>query len=94
MLWGTSLPSDARRAEGDRPVNPRHDEEENCRRQDLHLDKTAVSSPGSSEPGELYGTWGERNAGRLGERMVMEDLEALRCNLTSLSKTRSGAYTG
>lgn len=37
------------------------------------------------------GTWGERDAGGMDQRTAMEDFEALRETLTSLSKTRSHA---
>lgn len=52
--------------------------------------ETAVNSPDAA-PSRAEGTWGERDAGGpVDQVMAMEDYEALRKELTSLSKTRSG----
>ncbi|OCL11346.1 ABC drug exporter AtrF [Glonium stellatum] len=89
MLWGTNLPNDALRADGDRPMNPWHNEEDTHHQQDLDLEETVAPSPASGEQDELDGTWGERDAAHLNERAAMENLEVLRRNLTSLTRTRS-----
>lgn len=49
---------------------------------------TAVNTEGA--PSRSGGTWGERDTGPVNQRMAMEDYEALRRELTTLSKTRSG----
>lgn len=52
-------------------------------------DETAADTHGA--PSRSEGTWGERDAGGpVNQVMAMEDYEALRRELTTLSKTRSG----
>lgn len=56
--------------------------------QDTAVSSTAVPSPDAAS--EVDGTWGERDVGGpVNFRMAMEDYEALRRELTTLSKTRS-----
>lgn len=56
--------------------------------QDATVSSTAVPSQGTAS--EMDGTWGERDAGGpVSHRMAMEDYEALRREVTNLSKTQS-----
>lgn len=51
---------------------------------------TAVPSTETSSAANMEGTWGERDVGGpVNQRMAMEDYEAMRRELTTLSQTRS-----
>ncbi|KAF2499776.1 hypothetical protein BU16DRAFT_480695 [Lophium mytilinum] len=82
-MWGTSVPYDLLKGR-----NPWHNEEEERQRRESETDEAADSSPDGA-PTDLDGTWGERDAGHMNETMAMEDFEALRRNLTSMSRSRS-----
>jgi ATP-binding cassette subfamily G (WHITE) protein 2 (SNQ2) len=87
MLWGSNLhqqrTQDSRR-------NPWHDEYlENGREQ---VESPREESGGSSLDNGIdrnAGTWGERDAGRLNTRTAAQDLNVLREELATLSRTRS-----
>lgn len=74
---------------GDKPGNPGHNEGENSCQHYSNLDESVVPSPEGSDDSDVEGTWEDRNAGYPSQRMTMEDFEALRPNLTPLSKKRS-----
>lgn len=82
-MWGSTLPQDR-----DSQRNPWHDDYLRSGREEVAtIDEQ--SDEGSREGSPREGTWGERDAGRLDTRTAAEDLEVLRAELTSLSKTRS-----
>jgi ATP-binding cassette subfamily G (WHITE) protein 2 (SNQ2) len=81
-MWGSSLiPTSSQ----DQSRNPWH-------REDRDPEETArprLETADSEETRNASGTWGERDAGGLDRNMAMEDFEALRQTLSSLSKTKS-----
>ncbi|KAF2854541.1 ABC transporter-like protein [Plenodomus tracheiphilus IPT5] len=93
-MWGSTSIS-AQERDGRR--NPWHDDEymtngrEQAETPSEQSDENNDSRPASLARG---GTWGERDAGRLDTRLAAEDLNVLREELASLSKTRSlGAHS-
>ncbi|TKA53909.1 hypothetical protein B0A49_13307, partial [Cryomyces minteri] len=102
-MWGSGLPEDSRlgRVESGPKRNQWHNPADHQRNQwhypgdpnvgGLHapheLDED--ESSGTSSADDRDGTWGESDVGGLNQRMAMEDYEALRRNLTNLSRTRS-----
>jgi len=86
-MWGTAVPKDTEKDEGDRPRNPWHNNEAGAQNGE---EITAVPTPETDENGsDKGGTWGERDAGNPSQRMAMEDFEVLRETLTSMSRTKS-----
>lgn len=92
-MWGT----DITKVVTSRSRNPWHNDDENPIEEahaqqtpnvELHESRERADSSGSSSD-DVSGTWGERDAGGIHQRMAREDFEALRRTLTSLSKTRS-----
>jgi ABC-type uncharacterized transport system YnjBCD ATPase subunit len=73
----------------DRNRNPWHNEEENRR---VEPEERRGSDESGDSSSDVSGTWGERDAG-VNQRMALEDFEALRGTLTSLSRTRSGVHS-
>ncbi|PSN60602.1 ABC drug exporter AtrF [Corynespora cassiicola Philippines] len=88
-MWGGGViqsPGDE-----DRHRNPWHNEAEQPREEVVDpstLNRESTTSSDSGEASNHSGTWGERDAG-MSQRVAMEDFEALRQTLTSLSKSRS-----
>lgn len=88
MLWGSNIQPQQSR---DSRRNPWHDDEY------LHDGREEVATPpGDSDSNcspdgtdRNAGTWGERDAGRLNTRTAADDLNVLREELASLSRTRS-----
>ncbi|KAF2474648.1 ABC transporter-like protein [Lindgomyces ingoldianus] len=89
-MWGLGLTSDLQRQETDRTSNPWHGEEGEYDRNEP--EEPGPLSPDSGVIADPEGTWGERYVSHPNQRMAMEDFEALRETLTSLSKTRSQAH--
>ncbi|EAT88972.2 hypothetical protein SNOG_03767 [Parastagonospora nodorum SN15] len=87
MLWGSNLQNQPSR---DGRRNPWH-EDEYLRDGREEVVTTPGESDDSSPTGidRNAGTWGERDAGRLDTRTAAEDLNVLREELASLSRTRS-----
>jgi ATP-binding cassette subfamily G (WHITE) protein 2 (SNQ2) len=84
-MWGSALPQDG--PDGRR--NPWH-EDDYLRNGREAVESSGEQSDENSPDGILRdGTWGERDAGRLDTRVAAEDLEVLRGELATLSKTRS-----
>ena len=88
-MWGGGViqsPGDE-----DRLRNPWHNEAEQPREEVVDpstLNRESTTSSDSGEASNHSGTWGERDVG-MSQRVAMEDFEALRQTLTSLSKSRS-----
>jgi ATP-binding cassette subfamily G (WHITE) protein 2 (SNQ2) len=87
MLWGSNLQQqrtqDSRR-------NPWHDEYlENGREQVEPASEESGSSSPNNGIDRNAGTWGERDAGHLNTRTAAQDLNVLREELATLSRTRS-----
>jgi ATP-binding cassette subfamily G (WHITE) protein 2 (SNQ2) len=87
MLWGSGLQTQPTR---DSRHNPWHEDEY------LHDGREEAVTPGESDdsgsPNDVdrnAGTWGERDAGRLNTHTVAADMNVLREELASLSRTRS-----
>ena len=85
-MWGSSIPP----SERDNRRNPWHDDDY------LRSGREEAVTPGSqsdespdSDRLERAGTWGERDAGKLDSKTAAEDLEVLRGELASLSRSRS-----
>jgi ATP-binding cassette subfamily G (WHITE) protein 2 (SNQ2) len=84
-MWGSALPP----GEQDPRRNPWH-EDDYLRNGREEVESAGEQSDESNTDGlQRGGTWGERDAGRLDTRVAAEDLEVLRGELASLSKTRS-----
>ncbi|KAI1477578.1 ABC-2 type transporter-domain-containing protein [Daldinia eschscholtzii] len=91
-MWSSGLGGDAaRRRELGVPVNQWH-------REDAHLDRSTEltqdlesrnAQDDSDSAGNGEGTWGERDVGRFDEQEALEELEALRHNLSRLQGTRT-----
>ncbi|KAF2740492.1 ABC transporter-like protein [Polyplosphaeria fusca] len=87
-MWGSGPVTSS--GDEDRNRNPWHNEIESGREQ---MEETIeADSDESGEGSSTGGTWGERDAG-MSQRIAMEDFEALKETLTSLSKTRSRAQS-
>jgi len=85
MLWGSNLQQ--QRTEDSRR-NPWHGEYlENGREQVESNEDSGSSSPDGID--RNAGTWGERDAGRLNTRTAAQDMNVLREELATLSRTRS-----
>lgn len=94
-MWSTSG-LERRQTEADRPRWPLHQPLEvlDGQREPVEelpeSESTGINSPNNGVASRSEGTWGERDAGGpVNQRMAMEDYEALRRELTTLSKTRS-----
>ncbi|KAL6709778.1 ATP-binding cassette transporter snq2 [Coniothyrium glycines] len=91
-MWGNTIISPQ---EGDnRPRNPWHDEDYiNHGREEVEAPSEssdeASGNVGRENGVQQGGTWGERDAGILDTRVAAHDLDILRKELASLSKTRS-----
>ena len=88
-MWASG-PAERHKDRSERSKFPLHniDDRERHDREDGTEGSTAVAS--RDEPVGLGGTWGERDfGGPVSQQMAMEDYEALRMELTNLSKTRS-----
>ncbi|KAF2108995.1 ABC drug exporter AtrF [Lophiotrema nucula] len=83
-MWGTSVTSPGQE---DRNRNPWHSDREH--EPEEYVEATMSSPDGSGERRSDEGYWGERDGGHPSQRMAMEDFEALRQTLTSLSRTKS-----
>ncbi|KAF2876506.1 ABC drug exporter AtrF [Massariosphaeria phaeospora] len=89
-MWGSDF-SALSPGEVDRNRNPWHNEAHHGRDEALEAavpSHASGASSGSGETVDMSGTWGERDAG-MSQRMAMEDFEALRETLSSISRTRS-----
>lgn len=88
MLWGSSLQD---RRDQDRRRNPWHNESEYIENGQERTASGDASSDSSSPDGipRRTGTWGETDAGELDPTTAAADINALRQELTSLSRTRS-----
>ncbi|KAF2206076.1 ABC drug exporter AtrF [Delitschia confertaspora ATCC 74209] len=84
-MWGTGLPEDTVRDEGERRRNLWHNESNDGHQHD----PDAIAAPSPDSRSDKEGTWGERDAGHPNAHMAMEDLEVLRETLSNLSRTRS-----
>jgi ATP-binding cassette subfamily G (WHITE) protein 2 (SNQ2) len=85
-MWGSAIPPPQER---DGRRNPWH-EDDYLRDGREEVESPSEQSDENNPDGvERGGTWGERDAGRLDTRTAAEDLEVLRGELASLSKTRS-----
>ena len=84
-MWGSSIPP----AERDSRRNPWHDDD--YLRHGREEVETPEQQSEEESPDRLRheGTWGERDAGRLDTRTAADDLEVLRGELASLSRSRS-----
>jgi ATP-binding cassette subfamily G (WHITE) protein 2 (SNQ2) len=87
MLWGSNIQPQQSR---DSRRNPWHDDEylQHGREEEV----TPNGSDYNSSPSGIdrnAGTWGERDAGRLDTHTATDDINALREELASLSRTRS-----
>ncbi|KAK5020390.1 ATP-binding cassette transporter snq2, partial [Cryomyces antarcticus] len=102
-MWGSGLPEDSRlgRVESGPQRNQWHSPADHQSNRwhypgdpnagGLHAphEPEEDESSGTSSADDRDGTWGESDVGGLNQRMAMEDYEALRRNLTNLSRTRS-----
>lgn len=88
-MWGSSL-DDARMVRANsRQLNQWHNSE-NTESTNLNRRQDPEDSERSSDDAyQRDGTWGERDAGGPSEVVAMEDYEALRRQLTNMSRTRS-----
>jgi ATP-binding cassette subfamily G (WHITE) protein 2 (SNQ2) len=87
MLWSSGIQSQPDR---DPRRNPWHEDEY------LQHGREEIETPGDSDDNDSpngidrnAGTWGERDAGRLNTRTAADDMNVLREELASLSRTRS-----
>jgi ABC-type uncharacterized transport system YnjBCD ATPase subunit len=92
-MWESSLRGVASHDETRR--NPWHNEDESPR---VEVEETPRDSSPALDSGEsvernMSGTWGEHDAGEVHQNVAMEDFEALRRTLTSISRTRSHAHS-
>jgi ATP-binding cassette subfamily G (WHITE) protein 2 (SNQ2) len=85
-MWGSSIPP----SERDNRRNPWHDDDylHNGREETITPDSQSEESPDRDRLARA-GTWGERDAGKLDSKTAAEDLQVLRGELASLSKSRS-----
>ncbi|KAL1793092.1 hypothetical protein ACET3X_008074 [Alternaria dauci] len=85
-MWGSPIPPDR-----DSRRNPWHEDEylRDGREEEVTPDNQSEEDSPDREGLKRAGTWGERDAGRLDTRTAAEDLEVLRGELASLSKSRS-----
>ncbi|KAF1989863.1 ABC drug exporter AtrF [Aulographum hederae CBS 113979] len=99
-MWSVSLPEDRRRRqmEGEPRDNPWHhntgDIQADASRSPSDASvspdgTTRLATPEGAEHDNLASTWGERDTGIEDHRAAMEDFQALKRQLTSLSQTRS-----
>ncbi|KAF2790706.1 ABC transporter-like protein [Melanomma pulvis-pyrius CBS 109.77] len=87
-MWGSSLVT-AQSQDTNR--NPWHGESQNTQNEPEEIERPrreSGQSTDSEDASDVSGTWGERDAG-LNQHMAMEDFEALRQTLTSLSRPKS-----
>ncbi|RAR05996.1 ABC drug exporter AtrF [Stemphylium lycopersici] len=86
-MWGSTIPP----AERDNRRNPWHDDDylRNGREEVVTPDNQSEEESPERERLRRAGTWGERDAGKLDTRAAAEDLEVLRGELASLSKSKS-----
>ncbi|OTA81656.1 hypothetical protein M434DRAFT_401324 [Hypoxylon sp. CO27-5] len=95
-MWASTVPGEAlRRRETGMPANQWHREDTHPDTGRIHTTENAGSSEngsGSSAPGPAgtgEGTWGERDVGGFDENEALEELEALRQNLSQMHRTRT-----
>ncbi|OTA67144.1 hypothetical protein K449DRAFT_210745 [Hypoxylon sp. EC38] len=95
-MWASTVPGEAlRRRETGMPANQWHREDTHPDAGRIHTTENAGSSEngsGSSAPGPAgtgEGTWGERDVGGFDENEALEELEALRQNLSQMHRTRT-----
>lgn len=89
MLWGSNLQNQPSR---DSRQNPWHENQYIQQDGREEVVETPAESDDNGAPTYFdrnAGTWGERDAGRLDTRTAAEDLNVLREELASLSRTRS-----
>ncbi|KAI1398279.1 ABC-2 type transporter-domain-containing protein [Hypoxylon fuscum] len=87
-MWASTIDGDAlRRRESAMQANQWHRENTPPDASGNQTTGNAGTSTSSSNDGD--GTWGERDVGRFDEHEAMEELEALRHNLSQLHKTRT-----
>jgi ATP-binding cassette subfamily G (WHITE) protein 2 (SNQ2) len=86
-MWGSAIPP----AERDNRRNPWHEDDylRDGREEVVTPDNHSEEDSPDRDRLRRAGTWGERDAGRLDTRVAAEDLEVLRGELASLSKSRS-----
>ncbi|USP79739.1 ABC drug exporter AtrF [Curvularia clavata] len=86
-MWGSSLPP----SERDSRRNPWHDDDylRNGREEAVTPETPSEEESPDREHLQRSGTWGERDAGKLDSKTAAEDLEVLREELASLSRSRS-----
>jgi ATP-binding cassette subfamily G (WHITE) protein 2 (SNQ2) len=94
-MWYSNLPQPPQ-TEEERRRNPWHNEAaaEHSRNAAQEGNSSRDSETDSGDNGDREdrnGTWGERDAGNFNTRMALEDYEALRNTLSSISKTKSHA---
>ncbi|CAN9401313.1 unnamed protein product [Alternaria sp. RS040] len=85
-MWGSAIPPDR-----DNRRNPWHEDDylRDGREEVVTPDNQSEEDSSDREGLKRAGTWGERDAGKLDTRAAAEDLEVLRGELASLSKSRS-----
>ncbi|KAI4642099.1 hypothetical protein J4E93_007243 [Alternaria ventricosa] len=86
-MWGSAIPP----AERDNRRNPWHEDDylRDGREEVVTPDHQSEEESPDRDRLRRAGTWGEKDAGRLDTRAAAEDLEVLRGELASLSKSRS-----
>jgi hypothetical protein len=85
-MWGSAIPPDR-----DNRRNPWHEDDylRDGREEVVTPDNQSEADSPDRERLRRAGTWGERDAGRLDTQAAAEDIEVLRGELASLSKSRS-----
>ncbi|KAF2645644.1 ABC drug exporter AtrF [Massarina eburnea CBS 473.64] len=88
-MWYSNLPQS--QSEEQRRRNPWHNEAESSQSssQGEALSKKSDSEDGDNGDEDTSGTWGERDAGRTNTRTALEDFEALKKTLSSISGSKS-----
>lgn len=92
IMWGSTL---ERSQTGENRRNPWHNEAEGHQDGIDERPSPEDSSGSATAEGRDYvgGTWGERDAGHPDTRMALEEFEALRKALSSISRTKSHAQS-
>ena len=85
-MWGGTLISPQSQDQG---RNPWHGDAQNQHATEAAESRHESEQSTDSTDRNVSGTWGERDAGGLDQQTAMEDFEALRQTLTSLSRTKS-----
>src|SRR5262245_54322028 len=91
-MWGTNLTRS--QTEDSTRRNPWHNEAENQQEplEEVETPPVGIDESDDNRDGdEVEGTWGEKDVGHPNTRLALEEFEALRETLTSLSRTRSHA---